>query len=1036
MAVTRIKNNQIFDKTITYAKIADGTLVGGLFNPNLTLNSNITITGNLQVYGDTSTISSTNTYVNDPLVVFNNGFTGLPTYDVGILVNRNLNPINVAWVWNEASQGFESVFTTETGGTTGPINKTSFAAVKAGNLTVITSATIASVIVSGNTVSTTSGNLVLDPASGSKVNSTSSVLPTVDALLSLGDVDHTWLDIYGQTVHVDGASITTVGSDLSITPPAGGQTLVANLSITGTNSTFTGNIVSGNVTITGGNITNVTVGGTTTITATEITDTGNLTANGSNATISLQPTGTGTVTISPATTGSITNMAGSFTTLSSSSTTSLANTTASSLSTSNAQVTGGNISGVTITTSPISGASGSFTTLQTSANTTLGGSLVSVSAIENITNNTQSFTPADGALVVAGGVGVGKDVNIAGNLTVAQKSTLGNIVVQNNNISSTGNVEISATGAVKIGTLSMPQTDGVAGSFMMSDGAGHLTLVSAGSASSGNVIPLGTPTVGTLVDNNPAILTFTTATKVTDAVDKLNEIMGKLVPPQPPVFPNATTLVISSLSSGYRMTNFTQTDNTLSGGHSLAGGSTVSAFRRSASYATNVIDNVGPGSSGNVTVLKNGVSSGTHQMVESFAGANNGTYGELVISDNADYSTKFSPARALLFWTSFDASASGTVSQGWNEVQMTDDAGTPTNTPVWYYDASAPGTPVVASTSFAPTTPVTSSSSSVPHYTSSTVWTGSGTATRLSGDMYPASDTFLTGTAGGSFQAPASVTYAGAGVTTPLARNLYVASGNAVFSTTVNTLNVTGSSSAGPSYSVANSYATGVGSASPGGTVLTIKANDTAVVDENYISVGAFGTGGSATAVRIGGLATGATPVLSGMASWVSSAALATYEAAVVSGIAKADTTNYSTGYFPVGPDLSGQAATQYITFRITRDATSKFDVQFSGKVSACHVAMPGSSLDVTAAPTNGWIDATVAYGGAGVPGTGTGGNGIAGCGLGGTLTVGSTVTNLRTTVTFGTESSNNSTGNYIYVRFALTGSDSITALSFVTPSH
>lgn len=1034
MAVTRIQNNQIFDKTITYQKIADGTLVGTLFNPNLTLYSNLTITGNLNVMGEASTISSTNTYVNDPIIVFNNGFTGSPSYDVGILVNRNLNPINTAWIWNEGIQGFEGVFTTETGGTVGSINKTGYTTVKAGNLIAVSSATIANLQIANSTLTSSVGDLTL--SSSTSVRTTADLMPQADSTYNLGNSGYRWINVSTDTVEIGGAVITTAGADLTITP-AGGNTVVANLVITGSGSTFTGNIVSGNVTITGGTINNTTIGATTAAAGTfsSITDNGALTANGAGATISLQPTGAGTVTINPATAGTISNMAGSFTTLASSGATTLAATSATSLTTANAVITGGTESGVTITNSPISGSTGSFTTLGASGNVTMTGAAVSVSGIEHITNLTQSTVPTDGALIVDGGVGVGKDVSVGGNIRVTQSSTLGAIVVAANSISSAGNVAISATGAVKIGVVTLPQTDGAAGDILVTNGAGVVSFQSVGGSTKGNVIPLGTPTTGTLTDNSPAIITWTTSTTVTDAVDKLNEIMGKLVPPQPPVFPNATTLSISSLSSGKRMTNFVQTDNTASGSHSVAGGTPVSNFRTAASYSTNVINDVGPGSSGNVTVLKNGVAAGTHQMVESFVGANNGTTGDLVISDNADYSTKFSPARPLLFWTSFDAQASGTVVAGWNEVQMTDDAGTPTNTPVWYYDSSAPGTPVVASTAFAPSSPVTSSSSSVPHYTSATVWTGAGTATRLSGDMYPASDTFLTGTAGGSFAAPASVTYAGASVTTPLARNLYVASGNAVFSTTVNTLNATGSSSSGPSYSVANSYATGSGSASPGGTVLTIKANDTAVVDENYITVGSFGTGGAATAVRIGGLATGATPTLSGMAAWSSAAALATYEAAVVAGVASCNTTNYSTGYFPVGPNLSGQAATQYMTLRVTRDAVSKFDIAVTGKFSGCHVAMPGSSLDTTALPTNGWIDATVSYGGAGVPGTGTGGNGSAGCALGGTLTTGSVVTQSKT-VTFGTESSNNSTGNYIYIRFTLATGDSITALSFANPTH
>jgi hypothetical protein len=132
---------------------------------------------------------------------------------------------------------------------------------------------------------------------------------------------------------------------------------------------------------------------------------------------------------------------------------------------------------------------------------------------------------------------------------------------------------------------------------------------------------------------------------------------------------------------------------------------------------------------------------------------------------------------------------------------------------------------------------------------------------------------------------------------------------------------------------------------------------------------------------------------------------------------------------------LSTQASTQYATFRITRDATSKFDISVTGKFAACHVAMPGSSLDTTASPTNGWIDATTAYSGSGVPGTSTGGNGSAGCALGGPLAVGTSTTQSKT-VTFGTESSNHSTGNYIYVRFTLVTGDSITALSFPNPAH
>jgi len=140
MAVTRIKNNQITDNTIEFQKLKDGTLVGTKFNSNLTLNSNVSIVGNLQVTGNTTTINSINTFINDPLVIFNNGYTGIPSYDVGMLVNRNLATIgdygslNTAWVWSESDGAFIGVLTTETGSTTGQIDRSYFANIKVGNI--------------------------------------------------------------------------------------------------------------------------------------------------------------------------------------------------------------------------------------------------------------------------------------------------------------------------------------------------------------------------------------------------------------------------------------------------------------------------------------------------------------------------------------------------------------------------------------------------------------------------------------------------------------------------------------------------------------------------------------------------------------------------------------------------------------------------------------------------------------------------------------------------------------------------------------
>ena len=177
MAVTRIKNNQITDNTIEYQKLKDGTLVGTKFNADLTLNSNVSIVGNLQVTGNTTTVNSINTFINDPLVIFNNGYVGVPSYDVGVLVNRNLaalgsyGSLNTAWVWSESDGAFIGVLTTETGETTGLINRSYFANIKVGNIEARTanlnSLTIQTLTSTGVLRST--GNILADSGTTSPV---------------------------------------------------------------------------------------------------------------------------------------------------------------------------------------------------------------------------------------------------------------------------------------------------------------------------------------------------------------------------------------------------------------------------------------------------------------------------------------------------------------------------------------------------------------------------------------------------------------------------------------------------------------------------------------------------------------------------------------------------------------------------------------------------------------------------------------------------------------------------------------------------
>jgi hypothetical protein len=541
----------------------------------------------------------------------------------------------------------------------------------------------------------------------------------------------------------------------------------------------------------------------------------------------------------------------------------------------------------------------------------------------------------------------------------------------------------------------------------------------------GNAIPLGIPLDGSLQDNNPAIVSWTTNTFVTDAIDGLNEILGKLIPPQPPTFPGTSVLSINNLgaSGTVRMTNFTQTNNMTTDAIQLSSGTAFTNYLRTSAYATSIIAPVGPGDSGTVSAVVNDTTSGSRIIIAGTTGTNDGIFGSLVISNYVDYGTISN--KTLGFWYSFGANAAGTVPQGWNNVYLDDTEGSPTNTASWYYDASAPGAPVITQTSFRCTTTATAYSSGVPHFTSGSIWTFNGTINRLSGDTYPNTDTFLTGAAGGVFTAPSNLTYSQASIATPLARNLYVASGTTNITTTAGIVNATNSSNIGPTLSSTNGYSSGSLTPTVGGTVLTINTTDTTKPNENSIPV-TFGVG-IGNAVRVGGLAGTNTPATGSIVPWVSANSITTTDATVVAGIIKNDTTNYTTGYFPAGPNLSGQASSQYITFAIQRVSTSKFDISFTGKISGCWIAMPGTSI----VGVNGWITPTIAYNGSGVPGN----NGSNGCALSGNMTTGSTVTQ-SITVTFGPESSSNSNGNYIYVRFLLNSSDNITALRFVTPTR
>lgn len=615
--------------------------------------------------------------------------------------------------------------------------------------------------------------------------------------------------------------------------------------------------------------------------------------------------------------------------------------------------------------------------------------------------------------------------------TITGNVTAGNILVGNIIVPSTGNVD---AGNVNIANLAAPVANSDAATKLYVDTVSGNVLANV----VGNVIQMGTNSQGAYISN---AVTLTSSTYVSDGIALLNQVLGKLVPPAPTNFPGSPgTLAIASVSS-YRMANITQTDNTPGANKNVAAGTTVSTVRRAATYTTNTYTNLGPGDAGTITAVRNGANVGTVTLNTGASPSGNGTYGgNLVITNNYDYNTANANIAAG-FWYVFTSTISGTAAPaGWNEIYIADSATSNTSTATWYYDNSNPSTPSFSSTTFVESANTLTYSSTIPHYTSATQFTISTTAANVSGNMYPTSNTLASGTAGGSFAAPASVNYNASNV----GSNTLNAFQTASFTTTSNVTSGFGASSTGPQVSVNNSYSTGTLTLTTAlaNIVLRKTGNTTAVDEGNIVFTSAVGGSTTPSAYRIENPGTGNTPTYTGSEAAFNSqtSTLQTYDATVVGsssqGVIKHDQTNYSTGYLPVGPDLSvGRSGTQYFTFKFVRAAVSKFDITYAGNIAGMWVALPGSTIDSTSS-ANGWLTMATAYAGAGIPGVNSPGNGSDGCALGGVVSLNTTVASTSKTCTFGTVSSSSTATNEIYVRIALTSGQSVTGLSLKAASN
>jgi hypothetical protein len=539
MAVTRIKNNQITDNTIEYQKIKDGTLVGAKFNANLTLNSNLTIVGNLAVSGNTTTINSTNTLVNDPILVFNSGYTGsLAGYSIGLLVNRNLaslsnyGSVNTAWVWDENSENFVAITTTDTGTGITSINNSGWANIKVGNITVVNSATFSGVTVN----SFTAGNLFATNFStgnaritGGYIDSTPIGVNTATTgnFTTANATSFTSYNATVNTINSTTGNITTVNAtDVNAT-----TTTAATVNTTNANATtlVSTNFSTGNARITGGYADNFPIGANTASTG-NFTTANETSFTGYSATINTVNSTTGNITTVNATDVN----AGTTTTATLNTTNGNATTLVSTnFSTGNARITGGYADNYPIGANTAS--TGNFTT----ANAT---SFTGYSATINTVNSTTGNITTVNATDVNAGTTTTATLNTTnGNATtlVATNLSSGNARITGGyidatpigpNTASTGNFTTANASAFTGYTATVATVNSTSGNITtVTSTTGNITNVNAVDTTSVNV---------NSTNGNITTLTATTVNAVTATAVSVNATNG-----------NVTTLVATNFST-------------------------------------------------------------------------------------------------------------------------------------------------------------------------------------------------------------------------------------------------------------------------------------------------------------------------------------------------------------------------------------------------------------------------------------------------------------------------------------------------------
>jgi len=287
MPITRIKNNQITNATIDAGtKLVDASITAGKLAANLTYGSNLTVTGNLTVNGATTALDTVNTIIEDPVILLAKNETGAPSKDIGFIGERG-DSNNVAWIFDETDDTFKAGLTTDDGTGTA----ITLASKVNGDFKDLSMVNLAP---TGNV--TTALNASSTIAAGSSITA----VTTITATGNVAGGNLTTGAKVTATGEVKGGSLTDGTATITSGAASGLTTVNASGAITG------GTLTDGTASITSGagtGFTNITASGTVTGTTKVSTPDVEgaaitITATGTNDTVTLVPTGTGTVAMS------------------------------------------------------------------------------------------------------------------------------------------------------------------------------------------------------------------------------------------------------------------------------------------------------------------------------------------------------------------------------------------------------------------------------------------------------------------------------------------------------------------------------------------------------------------------------------------------------------------------------------------------------------------------------------------------------------------------------------------------------------------